>query len=135
VEGVSDAARSAAAAAFLDEGLGTIITGIKVARQILHGMKVYVVYFIVLCIQFEVYLMQIRDKPIRVGLICVPGHFFRVCFLACGALDVPGTRASHCHDGRREVMLLFSNDAPSRAAVLHRTLPDWRSMWCSWTKD
>lgn len=39
VEGASDAARSAADVVFLDEGLSTIITSIKVARQIFHRMK------------------------------------------------------------------------------------------------
>lgn len=43
VEGASDAARSAAAVVFLDEGLSTIITAIKVARQIFHRMKAYIV--------------------------------------------------------------------------------------------
>lgn len=36
VEGASDAARAAADVVFLDEGLSTIITSIKVARQIFH---------------------------------------------------------------------------------------------------
>lgn len=36
VEGASDAARTAADVVFLDEGLSTIITSIKVARQIFH---------------------------------------------------------------------------------------------------
>ncbi|KAF8179363.1 E1-E2 ATPase-domain-containing protein [Mycena galopus ATCC 62051] len=40
VEGASDAARSAADVVFLDEGLNSIITSIKVARQIFHRMKV-----------------------------------------------------------------------------------------------
>jgi H+-transporting ATPase len=38
VEGASDAARAAADVVFLDEGLSTIITSIKVARQIFHSM-------------------------------------------------------------------------------------------------
>jgi len=36
VEGASDAARTAADVVFLDDGLSTIITSIKVARQIFH---------------------------------------------------------------------------------------------------
>jgi H+-transporting ATPase len=42
VEGASDAARSAADVVFLDPGLSTIITSIKVARQIFHRMKAYI---------------------------------------------------------------------------------------------
>lgn len=44
VEGASDAARTAADVVFLDEGLSTIITSIKVARQIFHRMKAYIIY-------------------------------------------------------------------------------------------
>jgi H+-transporting ATPase len=44
VEGASDAARTAADVVFLDEGLSTIITSIKVARQIFHRMKAYITY-------------------------------------------------------------------------------------------
>lgn len=44
VEGASDAARTAADVVFLDEGLSTIITAIKVARQIFHRMKAYIIY-------------------------------------------------------------------------------------------
>lgn len=77
VEGASDAARTAADVVFLDEGLSTIITSIKVARQIFHrelsefrstttllivrsisGMKAYIVYRIALCIHLEVYLVR-----------------------------------------------------------------------------
>ena len=58
VEGASDAARSAADVVFLDEGLSTIITAIKVARQIFHRMKAYIVYRIALCIHLEVYLVR-----------------------------------------------------------------------------
>ena len=50
VEGASDAARSAADVVFLDEGLSTIITSIKVARQIFHRMKAYIQYRIALCL-------------------------------------------------------------------------------------
>jgi len=57
VEGASDAARSAAAVVFLDEGLSSIITSFKVARQIFHRMKAYIVYRIALCIHLEVYLV------------------------------------------------------------------------------
>ena len=58
VEGASDAARTAADVVFLDEGLSTIITAIKVARQIFHRMKAYIVYRIALCIHLEVYLVR-----------------------------------------------------------------------------
>lgn len=58
VEGASDAARTAADVVFLDEGLSTIITSIKVARQIFHRMKAYIVYRIALCIHLELYLVR-----------------------------------------------------------------------------
>ena len=44
---------------FLDEGLTTIITSIKVARQIFHRMKAYIVYRIALCLHLEIYLVSI----------------------------------------------------------------------------
>lgn len=44
VERASDTARTAADVVFLDEGLRTIITAIKVARQIFHRMKAYIIY-------------------------------------------------------------------------------------------
>ncbi|KAL8276126.1 hypothetical protein RQP46_011475 [Phenoliferia psychrophenolica] len=72
VEGASDAARSAAAVVFLDEGLNSIITSIKVARQIFHRMKAYIIYRIALCIHLEVYLllsMLILNETIRVDLV------------------------------------------------------------------
>jgi H+-transporting ATPase len=72
VEGASDAARSAAAVVFLDEGLSTIITSIKVARQIFHRMKAYIVYRIALCLHLEIYLMLsmiILNETIRADLV------------------------------------------------------------------
>jgi H+-transporting ATPase len=57
VEGASDAARSAADVVFLDPGLNTIITSIKVSRQIFHRMKAYIQYRIALCIHLEIYLV------------------------------------------------------------------------------
>lgn len=72
VEGASDAARSAADVVFLDEGLSTIITAIKVARQIFHRMKAYIVYRIALCLHLEIYLtlsMIILNETIRADLI------------------------------------------------------------------
>ncbi|KAI0037190.1 plasma-membrane proton-e [Vararia minispora EC-137] len=72
VQGASDAARSAADVVFLDEGLSTIITAIKVARQIFHRMKAYIVYRIALCLHLEIYLtlsMIILNETIRADLI------------------------------------------------------------------
>ncbi|TFK50291.1 hypothetical protein OE88DRAFT_1735874 [Heliocybe sulcata] len=72
VEGAWDAARSAADVVFLDEGLSTIITSIKVARQIFHRMKAYIVYRIALCLHLEIYLtlsMIILNETIRADLI------------------------------------------------------------------
>jgi H+-transporting ATPase len=72
VEGASDAARTAADVVFLDEGLSTIITAIKVARQIFHRMKAYIIYRIALCVHLQVYLMLsilILNETIRVDLV------------------------------------------------------------------
>ncbi|GAA5951941.1 hypothetical protein JCM21900_000097 [Sporobolomyces salmonicolor] len=85
VEGASDAARSAADIVFLDEGLSTIITSIKVAREIFHRMKAYIVYRIALCLHLEVYLllsMLILNETIRVDLIVFLAIFADVATIA-----------------------------------------------------
>ncbi|KAJ3161667.1 hypothetical protein HDU86_006437 [Geranomyces michiganensis] len=85
VEGASDAARSAAAVVFLDEGLNSIITSIKVARQIFHRMKSYILYRIALCIHLEVYLLLsilILNETIRVDLIVFLAIFADVATIA-----------------------------------------------------
>ncbi|KAK7007828.1 plasma membrane ATPase [Favolaschia claudopus] len=85
VEGASDAARSAADVVFLDEGLNSIITSIKVARQIFHRMKAYIIYRIALCIHLEVYLalsMLILNETIRVDLIVFLAIFADVATIA-----------------------------------------------------
>jgi H+-transporting ATPase len=67
---------------FLDEGLSTIITAIKVARQIFHRMKAYMVYRIALCIHLEVYLLLsilILNETIRVDLIVFLGEWRGDC--------------------------------------------------------
>ncbi|GJJ10543.1 hypothetical protein Clacol_004770 [Clathrus columnatus] len=72
VEGASDAARSAADVVFLDPGLATIITAVKVSRQIFHRMKAYIQYRIALCLHLEIYLtlsMIILNETIYVELI------------------------------------------------------------------
>ncbi|KAJ7223598.1 hypothetical protein GGX14DRAFT_694453 [Mycena pura] len=85
VEGASDAARSAADVVFLDEGLNSIITSFKVARQIFHRMKAYIIYRIALCIHLEVYLalsMLILNETIRVDLIVFLAIFADVATIA-----------------------------------------------------
>lgn len=57
VADASDAARSAADIVFLDEGLSTIITAIKVSREIFHRMRSYIIYRIALCLHLEIYLV------------------------------------------------------------------------------
>ncbi|KAF8330585.1 plasma-membrane proton-e [Cantharellus anzutake] len=92
VEGASDAARSAAAVVFLDEGLSSIITSIKVARQIFHRMKAYIVYRIALCIHLEVYLMLamiILNETIRVDLIVFLAIFADVATIAIAYDNAP----------------------------------------------
>ena len=72
VEGATDAARAAADVVFLDEGLSTIITAIKVARQIFHRMKAYIEYRIALCLHLEIYLtisILVLNETIRANLI------------------------------------------------------------------
>ncbi|KIJ53231.1 hypothetical protein M422DRAFT_242359 [Sphaerobolus stellatus SS14] len=61
VEGASDAAKSATDVVFLDPDLATIITSIKVSRQIFHRMKVYIQYRVALCLHLEIYLLSHLD--------------------------------------------------------------------------
>ncbi|GAA5919936.1 hypothetical protein JCM1841_000053 [Sporobolomyces salmonicolor] len=85
VEGASDAARTAADVVFLGEGLSTIITAIKVSRQIFHRMKAYIVYRIALCLHLEVFLvleMIIINQTIRVDLIVFLAIFADVATIA-----------------------------------------------------
>ncbi|KAH9833091.1 uncharacterized protein C8Q71DRAFT_840132 [Rhodofomes roseus] len=95
VEGASDAARTAADVVFLDEGLSTIITSIKVARQIFHRMKAYIVYRIALCIHLELYLclsMLILNETIRVDLIVFLAIFADVATIAIAYDNAPYER-------------------------------------------
>jgi len=92
VEGASDAARSAADVVFLDEGLSTIITSIKVARQIFHRMKAYIQYRISLCLHLEVYLaltIIILDETIRSQLIVFLALFADVATIAIAYDNAP----------------------------------------------
>lgn len=96
VEGASDAARSAADVVFLDEGLSTIITSIKVARQIFHRMKAYIQYRISLCLHLEVYLVLsiiILDETIRADLIVFIALFADVATIAIAYDNAPHARA------------------------------------------
>ncbi|EIM83596.1 plasma-membrane proton-e [Stereum hirsutum FP-91666 SS1] len=93
VEGASDAARSAADVVFLDEGLSTIITSIKVARQIFHRMKAYIVYRIALCLHLEIYLtisMIVLNETIRADLIV-----FIALFADLGTIAIAYDNAPH----------------------------------------
>ena len=95
VEGASDAARSAADVVFLDEGLSTIITSIKVARQIFHRMKAYIQYRISLCIHLEVYLllsMIILNESIRANLVVFIALFADVATIAIAYDNAPASR-------------------------------------------
>ncbi|KOS16208.1 plasma-membrane proton-e [Malassezia pachydermatis] len=92
VEGASDAARAAADVVFLDEGLSTIITSIKVARQIFHRMKAYIQYRISLCIHLEVYLLLsiiILNETIRSQLIVFIALFADVATIAIAYDNAP----------------------------------------------
>lgn len=95
VEGASDAARSAADVVFLDEGLSTIITSIKVARQIFHRMKAYIQYRISLCIHLEFYLLLsiiILNETIRSNLIVFIALFADVATIAIAYDNAPAAR-------------------------------------------
>ena len=96
VEGASDAARSAADVVFLDEGLSTIITSIKVARQIFHRMKAYIQYRISLCIHLEIYLVLsiiILNETIRANLIVFIALFADVATIAIAYDNAPAAKA------------------------------------------
>jgi H+-transporting ATPase len=72
VEGATEAAQAAADIVFLAPGLSTIVSAIKIARQIFQRMKAYIQYRIALCLHLEIYLvtsMIIINETIRVELI------------------------------------------------------------------
>jgi len=72
VEGASEAAQAAADIVFLAPGLSTIVSAIKLARQIFQRMKAYIQYRIALCLHLEVYLvtsMVIINETLRVELV------------------------------------------------------------------
>jgi H+-transporting ATPase len=72
VEGATEAAQAAADIVFLAPGLSTIVTAIKIARQIFQRMKAYIQYRIALCLHLEIYLvtsMIIINETIDVELI------------------------------------------------------------------
>jgi len=95
VEGASDAARSAADVVFLDQGLNTIITSIKVSRQIFHRMKAYIQYRIALCIHLEIYLtlsILILNETIRAELIVFLAIFADVATIAIAYDNAPYQR-------------------------------------------
>ncbi len=96
VEGASDAARAAADVVFLDEGLSTIITSIKVARQIFHRMKAYIQYRISLCLHLEIYLVLtiiILDETIRATLIVFIALFADLATIAIAYDNAPHAKA------------------------------------------
>ena len=72
VEGASEAAQAAADIVFLAPGLSTIVSAIKIARQIFQRMKAYIQYRIALCLHLEIYLvtsMVIINETVRVDLV------------------------------------------------------------------
>ena len=72
VEGASEAAQAAADIVFLAPGLSTIVSAIKIARQIFQRMKAYIQYRIALCLHLEIYLvtsMIIINETIPVDLV------------------------------------------------------------------
>jgi len=71
VEGASEAAQAAADIVFLAPGLSTIVSAIKIARQIFQRMKAYIQYRIALCLHLEVYLVT---SMVRVSSIMAVLH-------------------------------------------------------------
>ncbi|KAI9746681.1 MAG: hypothetical protein M1818_000395 [Claussenomyces sp. TS43310] len=72
VEGASEAAQAAADIVFLAPGLSTIVSAIKLARQIFQRMKAYIQYRIALCLHLEIYLvtsMVIINETLTVDLV------------------------------------------------------------------
>jgi H+-transporting ATPase len=72
VEGATEAAQAAADIVFLAPGLSTIVSAIKIARQIFQRMKAYIQYRIALCLHLEIYLvtsMIIINETLVVDLI------------------------------------------------------------------
>jgi H+-transporting ATPase len=72
VEGATEAAQAAADIVFLAPGLSTIVSAIKISRQIFQRMKAYIQYRIALCLHLEIYLvtsMIIIRETIRAELI------------------------------------------------------------------
>ncbi|KIN00198.1 hypothetical protein OIDMADRAFT_164423 [Oidiodendron maius Zn] len=72
VEGATEAAQAAADIVFLAPGLSTIVSAIKIARQIFQRMKAYIQYRIALCLHLEIYLVTsivIINETIQVDLI------------------------------------------------------------------
>jgi H+-transporting ATPase len=72
VEGATEAAQAAADIVFLAPGLSTIVSAIKISRQIFQRMKSYIQYRIALCLHLELYLvssMIILNETIRADLI------------------------------------------------------------------
>jgi H+-transporting ATPase len=72
VEGATEAAQAAADIVFLAPGLSTIVSAIKIARQIFQRMKAYIQYRIALCLHLELYLvtsMLIINETLIVDLI------------------------------------------------------------------
>ncbi|KAI6709632.1 hypothetical protein JHW43_007857 [Diplocarpon mali] len=72
VEGATEAAQAASDIVFLAPGLSTIVSAIKIARQIFQRMKAYIQYRIALCLHLEIYLvtsMIIINETIRAELI------------------------------------------------------------------
>ena len=72
VEGASEAAQAAADIVFLAPGLSTIVSAIKIARQIFQRMKAYIQYRIALCLHLEIYLvtsMIIINETIETDLV------------------------------------------------------------------
>ncbi|KKY39379.1 putative plasma membrane h+-atpase [Diaporthe ampelina] len=72
VEGATEAAQAAADIVFLAPGLSTIVSAIKISRQIFQRMKAYIQYRIALCLHLELYLvtsMIAINETVRVDLI------------------------------------------------------------------
>ncbi|KAI5864565.1 plasma membrane H+-ATPase [Durotheca rogersii] len=85
VEGATEAAQAAADIVFLSPGLSTIVSAIKLSRQIFQRMKAYIQYRIALCLHLEIFLvttMILVRETLRVDLIVFLALFADVATIA-----------------------------------------------------
>ena len=86
VEGSTEAARAAADIVFLAPGLSTIVSAIKISRQIFQRMKAYIQYRIALCL--HLYVMRAHPRFPRVDVLT---QFYREIYLVTSMIAINET--------------------------------------------